>query len=93
MKHLAHIALTAAVASLLAAIWVGPWWAWLLTALVLLFVGAALRGPNVPDEPHPIDHGLLPEHVAREFVEPSTLEQHNDNRPTYGKPAQKENDR
>lgn len=93
MKYLARAILTAAILSLLAAIWIGPWWAWLLTALILLFVGAGLSGSNVPDEPHPIDRGLLPEDVAREFVEPSTLEQNDKNHPTYGKPAQKENDR
>lgn len=85
MKYLARIILTAAILSLLAAIWIGPWWAWLLTALVLLFAGAALHGSNLPDEPHPIDHGLLPEDIAREFVS-------DPERPTYGKPAQKEND-
>lgn len=88
MKYLARITLTAAILSLLAAIWApGPWWSWLLTALVLLFVGAGLSGSNYPDEPHPIDRGLLPEDIAREFVEPSTLGQNDGNHRVYGRKA------
>lgn len=51
MKTLARATLTLAVLALLAAIWqpYGPWWAWLLTGVLLLFVGAALSGlANTP---------------------------------------------
>lgn len=87
MKTVSRITLTLAVLSLLAAIWIGPWWAWLLTALILLFVRAGLSGSNIPDEPHPIDRGLLPEDIAREFVEPSTLGQNDGNHRVYGRKA------
>lgn len=53
MRHLARATLTLAVLALLCAIWqpYGPWWAWLLTGVLLLFVGAALGGQTVPETP------------------------------------------
>ena len=52
MKHLARATLTLAVLALLAAIWqpYGPWWAWLLTGVLLLFVGAALGGQTPAEQ-------------------------------------------
>lgn len=75
MKHLSHVLLTAAGAAVLAAVWApGAWWQWAITALVLLLAGAGTGAAS--DKPyHPIDGPeLLPEHIAREFVPPSTLE-------------------
>ncbi|WME22134.1 hypothetical protein [Brachybacterium sp. GU-2] len=53
MKHLARATLTLSVLALLAAIWqpYGPWWAWLLTGVLLLFVGAALGGQLEQENP------------------------------------------
>lgn len=74
MKLLGRLLISAAVAALLAAIWApGPWWSWLLTAIVLLFAGAALIGPTVPDEtydPHTghLNGELLPADVAHELI-------------------------
>lgn len=77
MKYLSHLLLTAAAVTLLLAIWqpVGTWWQWSITALVLFLAGAGTGAAT--DKPnHPIDGPeLLPEHVAREFVPPTTLEQ------------------
>lgn len=74
MKHLARATLTLAVLALLCAIWqpYGPWWAWLLTGVLLLFVGAALggqtemqdkptgnaTGPHIHITPHVTDHDV-----------------------------------
>lgn len=44
MKHVARATLTLAVLAFLAAIWLDPWWAWLLTGVLLLLVGAAIGG-------------------------------------------------
>ena len=53
MKHLARATLTLAVLALLCAIWqpYGPWWAWLLTGVLLLLVGAALGGQTTQQHP------------------------------------------
>lgn len=44
MKHLSRATLALAVLAFLGAIWLSPWWAWLLTGVLLLLVGAALGG-------------------------------------------------
>lgn len=45
MKTLGTILLTASALALLAAVWApGAWWQWLITAIVLLFAGAACAG-------------------------------------------------
>lgn len=53
MRHLARATLTLSVFAFLAAIWLDPWWAWLLTGLLLLFVGAALGGQAAQHDERP----------------------------------------
>ena len=50
MRHLARAILTLAVLAFLAAIWLSPWWAWLLTGVLLLIVGAAISGQATQPE-------------------------------------------
>ena len=72
MKYFAPAILTLAVLSLLAAIWApGPWWSWLLTAVVLLFVGAGLAGPaHTDNEPAPTGNSTGPHiHITTEDVQ------------------------
>lgn len=76
MKTASRILLATAAAAVLAAVWApGAWWQWTITALVLFLAGAG-TGAASGKPRHPIDGPeLLPEHVAREFVPSSTLEQ------------------
>lgn len=98
MKHLARATLTLAVLALLAAIWApGPWWSWLLTALVLLFAGAGLAGAdNTDDEPtgttSPSGLEQTPTET-RHVITTGPLGTRSQRTPTYGQPADKENER
>ena len=92
MRHLARLTLTLAVLALLAAIWqpYGPWWAWLLTGVLLLFVGAALGGQATPQHETPTGNSTGP-HV---HITPSRVTDHDvDNyrrehgTPQYGRKA------
>ena len=86
MRHLARTTLTLAVLALLAAIWqpYGPWWAWLLTGVLLLFVGAALGGQTeMQDKPTGSATGPHIHITARDVDQYRTERE----RPQYGKKA------
>lgn len=71
MRHLARATLTLAVLALLAAIWqpYGPWWAWLLTGVLLLFVGAALGGQTAMQDETPTGNSTGPHvHITPDDV-------------------------
>lgn len=91
MKHLARATLTLAVLALLAAIWqpYGPWWAWLLTGALLLFVGAALGGQPA-NENHPTGSATGPHvHITPTRVTDHDVETYRAQHgiPQYGKKA------
>lgn len=60
MKHLSRTLHTLAVLTLLAAIWLSPWWAWLLTGLLLLIVGAATAGQAEMQDKRGHDYQAVP---------------------------------
>ena len=97
MKILSRITLTLATAATLAAIWTPYWWQFALTALVLLFAGAALAatadkpphsnstGPHMRFTANGYSSNETTEHLDQKRRQHETL-----NRPTYGK-SHKEN--
>ncbi len=79
MKHLARTTLTLSVLALLAAIWLQPWWAFLLTGVLLLLVGAAIGGQTTQPGPEP-ERRTITDHDVQNY-----RAQHG--RPQYGRKA------
>lgn len=79
MKTLGHACITLTPIAALLAIWApfGAWWQFLLTALVLLIVGAGILGQKAKPDETPAPN----EPVWGSFTSSAG------NRPTYGKKA------